>query len=103
MKFGLSQESLELIQKTLSEFKEIDSAIIYGSRAMGNFREGSDIDISLKGKGLNLKIQTTLMNDLDDLLLPYTFDISIYHQISNEDLKDHIDRVGIPIYKNREK
>ena len=58
-------------------FDEVEEAILYGSRAKGNFKPGSDIDIVLRGEKLNLHVLNKISLDLDDLFLPYTFDISI--------------------------
>jgi predicted nucleotidyltransferase len=102
MKFGLTEHTLQLIINCISNFTAIDSAVLYGSRAKGNFKDGSDIDISLKGKNLTLKDVLKLENEIDDLLLPYKFDISIYQQINNQDLIEHIDRLGIEIYNKKE-
>lgn len=76
----------------------MQTAILYGSRAKGNYKNGSDIDLTLKGRGLNLSVINKISLELDDLLLPYLFDISIFQQISNEDMIDHINRVGIVFY-----
>ncbi|MBI9034239.1 MAG: nucleotidyltransferase domain-containing protein [Bacteroidales bacterium] len=102
MKFGLKQETIAQIIEVLSHYPQIDKAIIYGSRAKGTFRLGSDIDMTLVGEGLSLSVVYGLSNEIDDLLLPYTFDISILSQISNPDLLDHINRVGIIFYSKTE-
>ncbi|RJP85917.1 MAG: nucleotidyltransferase domain-containing protein [Desulfobacteraceae bacterium] len=101
MKFGLTDETIEQINGVFSRHPQIEEAIIYGSRAKGNYRNGSDIDLTLSGIGLNLDVITQLSLELDDLLLPYSFDISIYQQISNPDLLKHIQRVGIVFYKKQ--
>ena len=74
-------------------------AILYGSRAKGDFQPGSDIDLTLKGEVLTLKDIAEIKTTLDDLLLPYLFDISIFEHIDNPDLLEHIQRAGISIYK----
>ncbi len=71
---------------------------MYGSRAMGNYKPASDIDFVLKGNKLNIKILHNLSWTLDDLLLPYTFDLSIYNQIKNKDLIKHIEQIGKTFY-----
>jgi len=102
MMFGLEQDDIDRIQAVLSSFTEIEKAILYGSRAKGNYKPVSDIDLTLIGESLNLDILNQLENQLDDLLLPYTFDISIFKQITNSDLIEHINRVGIVYYsKNK--
>jgi predicted nucleotidyltransferase len=75
--------------------------VLYGSRAKGNYKNGSDIDLTLKGKNLNLLILGKIDEQLDDLLLPYTFDLSIYHQISNAELLNHMNRVSKIFFSNK--
>jgi predicted nucleotidyltransferase len=99
MKFGIKDTTFQEISQILSEYPSIESAIIYGSLAKGDFRNGSDIDLTLKGKDLSFKHQIDLMDRLDDSLIPYTFDISIFQQLSNPDLIDHIERVGKIFYE----
>ena len=99
MKFGLKYHIIEKIQSIFVKYPDLQQVILYGSRAKGDYRNGSDIDITLKGKGLNLQIQNKIDLELDDLLLPYKFDISIFDKIENQNLKDHIDRVGKVFYE----
>ena len=99
MLYGLSEKTIERIIGIFRSHNEIEEAILYGSRAKGNFKPGSDIDLALKGPDLNLKIMSKITLALDDLLLPYTFDLCIYHQIDNPDLIDHIERVKKVFYK----
>lgn len=95
----MEEEDIENINNVFAAFTQVEEAILYGSRAKGNYRPGSDIDLTLKGKELNHYIISQIAVKLDDLLLPYLFDISIYHQINNPDLIDHIKRVGVVFYK----
>ena len=95
---GLSDVDIKKIQVVFMSYTEVEKVILYGSRAKGTYKPASDIDITLVGENLNLTIQQKIENDLDDLMLPYKFDISIYHHISNNDLIDHISRVGQPFY-----
>lgn len=89
------------IVKVFFNFPVVEEVVLYGSRAMGNFRNGSDIDITLKGVGLNLHVLNGISLVLDDLMLPYTFDISIYDHIDNEELISHIERKGVVFYSLR--
>jgi predicted nucleotidyltransferase len=98
MKYGLEDSVLVKINHVFEQFPQIKEVIIYGSRAMGNYREASDIDLTLTGENLNLSILNQLSEALDNLLLPYLFDISIYQQIKNQDLLDHITRKGQTFY-----
>lgn len=99
MPYGLEKETLEKIIGIFAQYGAVQEAIIYGSRAKGNHKPGSDIDLTLKGDDLNLKILNQISLDLDELLLPYTFDLSIYHHIQQPDLIDHILRVGEVFYR----
>ena len=94
MEYGLKENVIQRIQAVLANFPEIEEAILYGSRAKGTYKNGSDIDLTLKGKQLTLTILGKVDEQLDDLLLPYTFDLSIYHQINSLELLDHMNRVG---------
>lgn len=97
--FGIKESSLNLIRDTLFKYPEIEDALIFGSRAMGNYKTGSDIDIALKGhfpENLVVKISATL-NQL--LPLPYFFDILHYETIASPELKAHIDTFGISFLK----
>ncbi len=99
MPYGLSRENIIKIQSVLADFAEIDEAVLYGSRAQGNYKPGSDIDLALKGDRLNLHVLNKISLALDDLLLPQIFDLAIHHHIRNSALIDHIQRVGQVVYR----
>ncbi|HLP56530.1 MAG TPA: nucleotidyltransferase domain-containing protein [Fluviicola sp.] len=101
MEFGLSAENIDKIRSVFAEYPEVEKVIIYGSRAKGNYRHNSDIDLTLIGEQLNLDIQFRIDESLDNLLLPYTIDLSVFSQISNPDLVEHIQRVGVVFYQNK--
>ncbi len=96
---GLPADAVAAIQRVLAGCPAVEQALLYGSRAKGNYRRGSDIDLSLKGDGLTYRDLLRLMDELDDLLLPYMIDLSIYHQIDNPALREHIERVGVVFYQ----
>jgi predicted nucleotidyltransferase len=96
---GLKENEIEEIKKIFESFPEVEEAVLFGSRAKGNYKPGSDIDISLKGIKLTHNILNKISNSLDDLLLPFFCELSIYDRIKNRDLIDHINRVGIIVYK----
>jgi len=100
--FGLRNEDIKTIQNTLEEYDEIEKAFIFGSRAIGNFKKGSDIDIAITGE----KISPNTLADLNMVLneespLPYFFDLIHYEKLSNTNLKEHIDTIGIEIYNDK--
>lgn len=97
--FGLKEDTLKKIITILSSFPQVDEAVIYGSRAKGNHKPGSDIDITLKGDHLTLRELNKISLMIDDLLLPYQCDLSIFSHISNPDLIDHINRIGKTMHK----
>jgi type I restriction enzyme S subunit len=99
MRFGLAESDIKRIQDVFAVFPEIRSAVIYGSRAKGNFKPGSDIDLTLHGEFLTTALLAKVSSQLDDLLLPYTFDISIFDEIDHVKLREHIERVGKMFYE----
>jgi len=99
MPYGLKKETIEKINQIFARHKAVEKVFLYGSRAKGNYKKGSDIDLTLIGENLNLRFLNKISLDLDDLLLPYKIDLSIYNQITNSDLVDHISRVKKIFYK----
>ena len=97
---GLNDSDKKKIHSVLNLHPEIEKAILFGSRAKGNYKPASDIDLTLVGNDLTLTIQQKIEIELDDLLLPYKFDISIFHTITSNELLDHIERVGQVFFKN---
>lgn len=98
MKYGLKPEVVERIKRVFAAYPEVEQAVIYGSRAKGTHRPASDIDLSLKGERLTLPLLLKIGNTLDDLLLPYKIDLSIFHTLDNPELIEHIRRVGLMFY-----
>ena len=98
--FGLEENDIQSICAVFSRDPRIEKAVLYGSRAKGNYKTGSDIDLTLLGgEALTLEALYRVMDDIDDLLLPYTFDLSIFRQINDPELVSHIQRVGITFYE----
>lgn len=99
MKFGLTDATLAKIRGTLSGYPAVEKAVLYGSRAKGNFKAGSDIDLTLQGAALTPELVATIAEALDDLLLPYMIDLSLFESIENDELREHIQRVGLEFYR----
>ena len=96
---GLLETELAEIVAVISARKMVESAVIFGSRAKGNYRAGSDVDICLKGRGVHHEDVLEIGYSLnEEKMLPYQFDIVDYNTIDNEALRDHIDRVGREIF-----
>lgn len=103
MRFGLDDQTIRKFNSVFSEFPEIEEVVIYGSRAMGNYREGSDIDITLKGDKVDDEIRSKVHWLIDDLNSPYLVDLSIFSKLDSDSLIDHINRVGETFYQNSKK
>jgi predicted nucleotidyltransferase len=99
IQFGLKQEDIDKINDVFASYEGIDSVVIYGSRAKGNFKAGSNIDLTIIENSLTFSELLEIENTLDDLLLPYKIDLSLKRKVSNVDLLSHIDRVGKLFYK----
>lgn len=100
MKFGLPEKTIEKINGVFAKYSNIEKVIIYGSRAMGNYKNGSDIDLVMVGNAHLKEDWGKIFSDLDDLLTPYSFDLSILSQIDNPNLLEHIHRVGKIFYQH---
>ena len=99
MRFGLKETTISQINTVLAQYPQVESSILYGSRAKGNYKPSSDIDLTLTGDKIDLRLIHKIETALDDLLLPYTIDLSAYRHLTNPQLLDHIDRVGKSFYR----
>lgn len=99
LRFGLDKDVIQKICGVFFQYPQIEQAVIYGSRAKGNYKNGSDIDLTLHGKDLTRDLLYQISTGIDDLLLPYTVDLSIFHVLKDPDFIDHIQRVGIAFYE----
>ncbi|MEZ4900562.1 MAG: nucleotidyltransferase domain-containing protein [Spirosomataceae bacterium] len=99
--FGLKIEVINKINAVFTNYPEVEEVIIYGSRAKGNYREGSDIDLALKGEQLTDTIRRKIWLDIDDLNTPYLFDISVFETLHAPSLIAHINRVGKVFYRKQ--
>jgi predicted nucleotidyltransferase len=98
---GLTGETVAEIHVVLSRFPEVEKAILYGSRAKGNHRPGSDVDLTLLGSGVTQKVVGQIQGELEDGPIPYKFDLSIFSHITHADLIEHIRRVGVVFYERK--
>lgn len=99
-RFGLSEHEIGLILGILRRHPEIDAARIFGSRALGTHRPNSDIDIALYGE-IDTSQMLAIHHELDELPLPYLFDLAVYADLSHEELKRHIDECGSEFYAGK--
>ncbi len=96
---GLTPATIQKIHDTLAQFPEVDKAVLYGSRAKGSARPGSDIDLALFGSQLSISLLGRIDEALNELLLPWRFDLLIHHHVTDRGLLEHIARVGLALYE----
>ena len=96
---GLSDATLATVQAILASCPAVETAIVYGSRAKGNFSMGSDIDLTLVGAALTQDMLSHLVGQFEESNLPYQVDLSILRDIDNPSLREHVERVGKVIYQ----
>lgn len=100
--YGLLERDMNYMIDIFTQYGEIEKAVIFGSRSIGNFKQGSDIDIALCGKQLNNDLITRISNRLNqEVAIPYFIDLINYHQIKNTELTKHIDTFGKMIYPEK--
>jgi predicted nucleotidyltransferase len=99
---GLSDATLATVQAILASCPAVETAIVYGSRAKGNFSMGSDIDLTLVGTALTQDMLSHLVGQFEESNLPYQVDLSILRDIDNPSLREHVERVGKVIYQRTE-
>ena len=96
--FGLSAKVVPRLQDVFKKYPVVEEVILFGSRAKGNCRKGSDIDLSLRGE-IDYNTLSKIETEIDDLLLAEMVDLNRYNDLKNEALKEHINRVGKVFYE----
>jgi len=99
--FGLSANVISQIHSVLTQHPNIERAVVYGSRAKGNYKPGSDINLTLfatENQDISFQELCNILDEIDDLLLPYMVDLSVFTHIDNPELRAHIERVGKVFY-----
>ncbi len=99
MSFGISSASLNKLITLFKQSPNITEVKLYGSRAIGTYKDGSDIDITIMNSAFSYDDLLNLTNRIDDLLIPYKVDISIFNTLDNEELIEHINKHGVFFYK----
>ena len=99
MKYGIPEDKLEKLLGLIALEPRVQRVTLYGSRAKGSFRAGSDIDLCLDAPQLDYPGLLRLETELDDLLLPWKIDLAVRHRIDNLDLVSHIGRMGKTLYE----
>jgi predicted nucleotidyltransferase len=96
--FGLKQQHIDAINRCFDQSPGIERVILYGSRAAGNYKNSSDIDLTIIGNDINYQQLSKIVNEIDDLMLPYKIDLSLKAKITNPDLIAHIEKLGLVFY-----
>ena len=99
MKFGLSDTVIKQLQDVFRRYTNIENVLIFGSRSKGSYREGSDIDLAVIGKGVDYNQLLSILCEIDDLELLYSVDLIDYNKKKGTPIGDHIDRVGKVFYE----
>lgn len=96
--FGLPDKTAAIIRQIFADFPAVEKAVLYGSRAKGNYRHGSDIDLTLFGDQLDFDALLKIASRLDESPIPYQVDLSLWKQM-HAGLREHIERVGVVFYE----
>ena len=100
--FGISDQSYKLLLDAFKRYSEVEEVVLFGSRAKGNYKKGSDIDLAIKGKNLTSSLALDIKGYInEELAVPYMVDIVDYNSLTHADLKEHIDRVGVVFYSQQ--
>ncbi len=102
-KYGLTERDMKTIISIFNSYPEVRQVNLFGSRAKGNYRFGSDVDLAIMNKGVNAKTLTKLRIEFEDSSLPYKIDLVDFTKLKKQEFIDHIQRVGVPFYRDRKK
>ena len=101
-KTGLPVKVIEQIVHCVAKYDAVERLILYGSRAKGTFKRGSDIDLAVYGHFESPLFIGQLLSELEALPTPYRFDVTDYYQLNHPTLKAHIDQYGLELYRKHE-
>ena len=97
--FGFTDRDIKTLQDIFKKYPDVKNVFIFGSRAKGTYKQGSDIDLAIMNEGVKDMVIGKMKSDFEDSNLPYIVDLVNYHTIKHSELKNHIDKVGVPFYK----
>ncbi|RYG40927.1 MAG: nucleotidyltransferase domain-containing protein [Chitinophagaceae bacterium] len=96
--FGLTQRSIKELHTIFSKYPDITRVNIFGSRAKGNYKTGSDIDLAIINEGLSPKTISRVLGECNESSLPVKVDLVDFNALTNPEFIDHINRIGVPFY-----
>lgn len=97
--FGIDESIIEDIVNVIRKYKEVTKAVIFGSRARGDYKKASDIDIALFGDNLTNTINTKIFFEIDELYMPYKVDLINFNTLGKENkIRENILKEGVEIY-----
>ena len=100
-RLGITEKSYNYIVSYLKTNPNIEKVILFGSRAKGNYKNGSDIDLAIKGERCSPELAIDIESYINEVIpVPYTVDVVDYNSLKKKELKEHIDRVGVLFYQN---
>jgi uncharacterized protein len=100
MQFGLSDSDIQQMQEVFAAHPRLKEVLIFGSRAMGTHKPGSDIDLAIVADSLTFDDLLDISSALERVGLLYKIDLLDLNRIKDPDVKDHIQRVGKVFYRN---
>jgi predicted nucleotidyltransferase len=96
--YGLTERDTHILFGIFEKFQEVKNVYLYGSRAKGTFKSGSDIDLAIMNENISEKTIRTIKSEIEDSNLPYFVDITSFTTLNHKELVEHILRVGVPFY-----
>ena len=97
-KFGFRKRERDEIVRVLSSFKEIESCVLFGSRARGSFYKASDVDLAIMGQKVDFGLVLEVSSAFRKSILPLRVNITDYNNPRNDILKACVARDGVIIY-----
>jgi predicted nucleotidyltransferase len=98
IQYGLIERDIQTLFAIFEKFQEVETVYLYGSRAKGTHKFGSDIDLALMNENISEKTVRTIKTEIEESSLPYFVDITHFTTLNHKELAEHIQRVGVPFY-----
>ncbi len=101
--FGLTERDVHTIREIFLKYPMVKKVYIFGSRAKGNSKTGSDIDLAIMDDNIDLKTILSIKGDFEESSLAYFVDLVHYPSLTNPEFRDHVDRVGILFFSREDR
>ena len=89
---------LDMLIKVFTRYPHIDKVVLFGSRARGDYKRTSDIDLCIYGDMLTKRCRYDIRDEIEELETFYSFDVVFFDELEKDLFIKSIIKDQITIY-----